>query len=296
MKQKRRPEFRAAFFFACYLTHLLQGLSLSHADEVSAFGIQERVPWTTSRVVGSPDPPLPYTVETAFPKIDWQRPIYAKAEPGTDWLLVVQQGGEEDKPSQVLRVRDDPSADETEVLLEISGRLIYGLEFHPDYLTNGLLFVFSNGPTVEAERTNRISRFTVARDGPQRCDANSEQVVIQWRSMGHDGGDVAFGHDRMLYITSGDGTSDSDMWMSGQDVTNLLGGVLRIDVDHPSGELPYSIPEDNPFVSLPGARGELWAFGLRNPWRMCVDRKDGARLGRKQWTRPVGNRAFRPPR
>jgi uncharacterized repeat protein (TIGR03806 family) len=79
----------------------------------------------------------------------------------------------------------------------------------------------------------------------------------------------------MLYATAGDGTSDSDNWLSAQDVSNLLGGVMRIDVEHPTAEQPYSIPPDNPFLHIPGARGELWAIGLRNPWRMTVDAVTG---------------------
>ena len=86
---------------------------------------------------------------------------------------------------------------------------------------------------------------------------------------------MAFGHDGMLYITTGDGTSDSDTWNSGQTLDDLLGSVLRIDVDRRDGERPYAVPPDNPFVDTPGARPEIWAYGLRNPWRMGVDPKTG---------------------
>jgi glucose/arabinose dehydrogenase len=190
-------------------------------------------------------------------------------------LLVVEQGGEPDRPSRLLRVRDAADADQTETLLELPGRLIYGLEFHPSYRAGGDLFLFTNGPTGEPERKNRVSRFAVSVSEPHRCDPRSEQVILEWRSMGHDGGDLLFGHDGMLYISSGDGTTDSDTWLSAQDITNLLGGILRIDVDRPAGNLPYAIPPDNPFVGVEGARGELWAFGLRNPWRMNIDRRTG---------------------
>src|SRR6266542_4498652 len=78
-----------------------------------------------------------------------------------------------------------------------------------------------------------ISRFTVERQAPHRCDPKSEQVIIEWRSAGHDGGGIVFGHDRMLYISTGDGTSDSDGWVTGQDLSDLLGGVLRVEADHP---------------------------------------------------------------
>src|SRR6266700_3793596 len=247
---------------------------LQAADE-QPFGIERRIPWTTSRVIGSPDPPLPYTVEKTFTNIKWQAPIYLTPEPDSDYLLVVQQGGEKERPSKILRVRDDPNADTAETLLEVSNRLVYSVAFHPDYRTNGYLFVFSNGPTPETERTNRISRFTVEHQAPHRCDPKSEQVIIQWRSAGHDGGGIVFGHDGMLYISTGDGTSDSDGWVTGQDLSDLLGGVLRIDADHADGTQPYSVPKDNPFVGWKNARPELWAYGLRNPWRMTIDRKTG---------------------
>lgn len=253
----------------------LHGLLLASADEEKPFGLERRIPWTTSRVIGSPDPPLPYTVEQTFTQIDWQAPMFVAAEPGTDRLLVVQQGAGKDRPSQVLRVRDDPATDKVETLLEVADRLIYAVTFHPDYRDNGLLFVFSNGPTSQSDRSNRISHFTVGREAPHTCDPKSERIIIEWNSAGHDGGDLVFGHDHMLYIATGDGTGDSDTSVTGQDVSDLLGAILRIDVDHPEGEQRYSIPPDNPFVGTKDARDEIWAYGLRNPWRMCVDRKTG---------------------
>jgi glucose/arabinose dehydrogenase len=83
-------------------------------------------------------------------------------------------------------------------------------------------------------------------------------LIIEWRSAGHDGGGMAFGRDGMFYISTGDGTSDSDTWNSGQTVDDLLGSVLRLDVDRPDGERAYSIPKDNPFVGWTNARPELW--------------------------------------
>src|SRR6266536_550832 len=176
---------------------------LQAADEPQPFGIDRRIPWTTSRVVGSPDPPLPYTVERTFTNVPWKAPIFLTPEPDSDRLLVVQQGGEEGRPSKILRVRDVPNTDQVETLLEVSNRLVYSVTFHPAYHTNGYLYVFSNGPTPNSERTNRISRFTVARQTPPRCDPLSEQVIIEWRSAGHDGGGIAFGPDAMLYLSTG---------------------------------------------------------------------------------------------
>jgi len=246
-----------------------------HGAEEPPFGIDHRIPWTTSRVVGSPDPPLPFTVEKTFTNISWRAPIFVTPEPGTDRLLVVQAGGEKERPSRVLSVSDDASASQVEPFLVVSNRLIYSVTFHPGYRTNGYFFVFSNGPTPQGERTNRISRFTVKPQMPRHCDPDSERVIIEWHSQGHDGGGIVFGHDGMLYISTGDGTSDSDGWVTGQDVNDLLGGVLRIDVDHVDAARPFTVPKDNPFVGMTNARPELWAYGLRNPWRLCVDPKTG---------------------
>ncbi len=251
------------------------GCVVRAADDVAPFGIESRIPWTTSRLVGSPEPPLPYTVEKTFTNIAWKAPVYIVDEPGSDRLLVVLQGGEADKPSRIVRFKDDPATSEFEPFFEVPRRLVYSLCFDPDYAANGQVFVFSNGPTGDTERTNRISRYTVGRQGPHRVDPKSEEVLIEWRSTGHDGGDMAFGADGMFYLTTGDGTSDSDEWNSGQTLDDLLGSVLRIDVHRRGDKQPYVVPSDNPFVNTPGARAEIWAYGLRNPWRMCVDAKTG---------------------
>jgi len=287
---KRRTEFTSARFRTPLLILLaavaMGGLTLLQGAEEKPYGLDRRIPWTTSRVVGSPEPPLPFTVEKTFTNIKWRAPIFVTPEPGTERLLVVQAGGEKDRPSRVLSVPDNPSADQVETFLEVSNRLIYSVTFHPGYRTNGYFFVFSNGPTPEGQRTNRISRFTVdpqslrASGSPsplpsRRCAPNTEQIIIEWHSQGHDGGGVVFGHDGMLYVSTGDGTSDSDGWVTGQDLSDLLGGILRIDVDHPDAVRPYTVPKDNPFVGMTNARPELWAYGLRNPWRLCVDAKTG---------------------
>src|SRR5881397_988267 len=95
-------------------------LGVLHAADEQLFGIDHRIPWTTSRVLGSPDPPLPYTVERTFTNIQWRAPIFVAPEPDTDSLLVVQQGGEKERPSKILRVRDAPDTDRVETFLEVS--------------------------------------------------------------------------------------------------------------------------------------------------------------------------------
>jgi putative heme-binding domain-containing protein len=116
-------------------------------------------------------------------------------------------------------------------------------------------------------------------------DVASEQVVIQWQAGGHNAGCLKFGHDGCLYITTGDQADPNppDVYKTGQDISDLRSSILRIDVDHAEGDRAYSIPKDNPFVKLAGARGEVWCYGLRNPWRMSFDRATG-----NLWVADVG--------
>jgi hypothetical protein len=251
------------------------------------YGIARRVPWTTSRVVGSPEPPPPYRVTRAFSKLTVESPIAVAHEPGTRSLLLVHQLRPWVGAGRILRFTDVETSDRYEVLLDLN-RTIYGLAFHPDYEKNGYLFVGSNGPVTEedrdipgqrfrpeAKKTTRISRYTVERKPPYRCDPKSEKVILDWPSNGHNGGDLAFGPDGLLYLTSGDGTSDSDTDVVGQDLSLMLAKVLRIDVEHPSKDRPYAIPRDNPFLDTKGARPETFAYGFRNPWRIHIDRPTG---------------------
>ena len=238
------------------------------------FGIDRRNPLTTSRVIGSPDPPLPYHVQRVYPKLKLTNPVTVVQEPGSDRLLAIlhQASG----ASRLLRFRDDPDVDSAETLLSVD-RMAYSITFHPSFERNGYLYLSSKGPLSSEGPGGKmqIARFTMARRSPFGLNPASEEVIIEWPSNGHNGGGLVFGQDGMLYITTGDGTSDSDDDNVGQDMTRLLAKLLRIDVDHPEPGKTYSVPKDNPFVGVKDARPETWAFGFRNPWRMTRDQETG---------------------
>jgi uncharacterized repeat protein (TIGR03806 family) len=229
---------------------------------------------TTSKVVGSPDPPLPYRPVRAFPNLKLSFPIALDRIPGTNQLLIIAQE-KSYGPASISRIADEPGVAAAELVLTIPGNgTAYGICFHPRFAENGYLYVGWNGaPDGGPKRTN-ATRYTMDRK-TYVLDPDSALHVISWESGGHNGGDLEFGLDGMLYITSGDGTSDSDTNLRGQDLTQMTSKVLRIDVDHPAEGKNYSVPVDNPFVGQEGVVPETWAYGLRNPWRLAVDPKTG---------------------
>ncbi|MCH2183817.1 MAG: PQQ-dependent sugar dehydrogenase [Mariniblastus sp.] len=233
-------------------------------------------PWTTSKVAGSPEPPLPFRVERVFKNLKLELPICLRVVPGTDQMLIVDEPAPY-APARLLQANTDPDVDSYQVLIDYlpSFGVAYDITFHPNFADNGFVFIGSNFKDAHGGRTSCITRYQMEREPPFRFDVNSAKVIIEWPSDGHNGGAVVFGNDGMLYVTSGDGTSDSDKDVVGQRLDLLTSKVLRIDVDHPEEGRNYSIPADNPFLEQPDARPETWAYGLRNPWRIAVDRKTG---------------------
>jgi len=236
---------------------------------------QARELWNESRVVGFPDPPPPFQVQRVFENVDLPKPLSVTTLPGTDDLLVTVHKGGYGGPGRLLRIASDESTATATEFLQIED-IIYGIAFHPDFANNGYMYVGCNGHSEALDKkATRVLRFHVTRTPPFECDAKSQTVIIEWASNGHNGGDLVFGHDNMLFVSAGDGTSDSDAKHAGQDLTDIPGSMIRIDVDHPSSDKPYSIPQDNPFIDIQGACPEIWAYGLRNPWRICLDSKTG---------------------
>ncbi len=267
---------RMGFIAPVLAVALLWGTPPGFGDDARPHGLQRRTPWTTSRVLGSPEPPPPFRTEEAFPNLKIQQPLTFELEPGTNSYLVLQHLGSWAPPGRLARVADRPDVDHYDVVLDFGDKTIaYGLDFHPRYLENGYLYIGLNTENEAGVHFTQVRRYTVDREPPYAIDPKSELVVIEWESNGHNGGDLAFGNDGMLYVSSGDGTSDSDLNNRGQDMTHLTSKILRIDVDHPAPGQNYSSPPDNPFTHVPGARPETWAIGLRNPWRLTHDKATG---------------------
>lgn len=303
-----RPTCVGKLLVAASLFAFVQEL---HSDDAKRpYGIDKRTPWTTSRIKGSPDPPPPYRTAIAFPKLKFEEPLAMTSAPGTDRLFVVERYG------KVRSFENDRSADGSIVLLDIDKKPIYGLAFHPDFAANGYFFVtyLVNPDVDESPKGTRLSRFQAPDNKRLVADPASEKVIFEWPSGGHNGGCLKFGPDGYLYIGTGDSSGIADQLLTGQDITNVSGAMLRIDINKSDGETAYSIPKDNPFVDVDGARPEIWAYGLRQPWKFSFDTATGdlwcgnvgqdlweqvfliERGGNYGWSVMEGSYPFRPER
>jgi glucose/arabinose dehydrogenase len=205
------------------------------------------------------------------------RPILATAPPGDEHrLFVVEQTG-------VVRLmvdgvlQDRPFLDISDRVYAESETGLLGLAFAPDYATSGRFYVYFNGHS--GNHDVNVVEFRRSAADPDVADPNSYRLVLTiakpWEN--HNAGMMEFGPDGYLYIAVGDGDSGvlHPPGAFAQTLDDLLGSILRIDPKRQPDGAPYGIPPDNPFVGVAGARPEIWAYGLRNPWRFDIDQKTG---------------------
>ena len=230
--------------------------------------------WQNTRLSGSPETPPPLGSVRAYPELAVQRPVALEWEPGTGNLLMLQNYAWSEDRTILKRFAARPEVAAAETLLELP-EMAYTICFHPRYAENGYLYLGRNGPGPGAGKSSRLVRYTVSRKAPFQLVAGSAVTIIEWSSDGHNGAAAAFGRDGMLYVTSGDGTAQSDADQAGQDTASMRSKVLRIDVDAAPPGQPYVVPPDNPFLGNPLVRPETWAYGFRNPWRITSDPESG---------------------
>ncbi len=220
---------------------------------------------------------LTFSLEDAFPDLDFSQPVGMYQSSSMQWFLIEQSGiiktfkqnGE--NPQQFLDIEDRVRAGGERGLL--------GMALSPDFDNNGYFYVSYTSTTGDSVISLFSSRDLVA-------DASSEKIVltVEQPYSNHNGGQISFGPDGFLYIGLGDGGSGGDPRQHGQNTNTLLGALLRIDVSNNDGS--YSIPDDNPFSNTT-SRPEIFAYGLRNPWRWSFDKKNG-----ELWLADVGQNAW----
>ena len=219
---------------------------------------------------GGPLPPGLTLALSPFVTSGLTAPVFLTQPLDDGRIFVVEQ------PGRIRLIKDGVL--QTTPFLDITSRVLYGGErgllsvaFHPQYATNHYFYVYF---TTQTNGDIRIERFT-ATANPDVADAATTKLILTTphsAQANHNGGLLSFGPDGMLYAGLGDGGGGGDPFGNGQNFNALLGSLLRLDVDH--GD-PYLIPPDNPFVGQPNRRGEIWAKGLRNPWRYAFDEPSG---------------------
>ncbi|MCO8122397.1 PQQ-dependent sugar dehydrogenase [Stieleria sp. TO1_6] len=245
--------------------------------------------WTESRLKGSPEPPLPIRVQRVHPHLQLDSPVTVMDLPGCDRRLVLQRDGKlltfvrNDDVQTAQLALDIGALAETTAGEKIAAARDATLD--PDFKSNRHVYVVWGIRPLEISGGTRVSRFTLDRANPPTIDPQSRLDLITYPSGDHVGASLNFGPDGMLYVTTGDGARPfpPDAMKTAQDLSDLRGSVLRIDVAGAVKDQPYRIPTDNPFVDRPGARGEIYAFGLRNGFRAAFDPQTDA-----MWVADVG--------
>lgn len=209
-----------------------------------------------------------------FTKLSFEQPLWVSGIPGDTRLLVVEQGG------RIFVFDNDESVDKTTPVLDLSNRVLLrgeqgliGFTLDPAFEENRWVYLHYSVPQPRRSVISKM-RWDAKSD---QIDTATEQIFLEIEQpySNHNGGMLSFGPDGYLYIGVGDGGSGGDPQNHGQDLSTLLGTVLRIDVHTQSSTQPYTIPDDNPFLNVANARGEIYAYGLRNPYRFSFDRTEG---------------------
>jgi len=221
-------------------------------------------------------PPVSIQVERVFPDLSFQEMTnLVQPDDTSDLIFVTEQRG-------VIYAFSANNSQQADIFLDIADRVnrggeeegLLGLAFDPDYRENGYFYVYYSA----ADPTRSVlSRFSLDQENTDVADPESEVIIMEVEQpfSNHNGGQLAFGPDGYLYIGLGDGGGAGDPQGNGQNLGTVLGSILRIDVSGLSAPGDYEIPADNPFVGTEGARAEIWAFGLRNPWRFSFDLETG---------------------
>jgi glucose/arabinose dehydrogenase len=231
-----------------------------------------------------PPPPPPSSADTLRLEAvatGLDLPLYLTSPPGDPRLFIVEKTG------RIRVVRDGtllvtPFLDLRDSVSTGGEQGLLSMAFHPRYASNGLFYV----DYTDRAGDTRVVRYAVSDTNPDVAEPASAALIlaVDQPYPNHNGGLLLFGPDGKLYIGLGDGGSEGDPSGNGQRLGTLLGKILRIDVD---AGTPYAIPPDNPFVGRAGARGEIWAYGLRNPWRFSFDIRSGqlyiADVGQNMW-------------
>ena len=235
-------------------------------------------------------PPLrPLMIERVFPNLGF-RDLTNLGQPyqGPDMLFATEQAG------RIVVFPNRQNATEAKLYLDLSLKVsdanneegLLGLAFDPSFQDNGFFYVYYSASNP---RRSILSRFSASKSDPNSAEVDSELIIMEipQPAGNHNGGQLAFGPDGFLYVGLGDGGRGGDPLDNGQNRETLLGSILRIDVAAASETERYRIPSDNPLVGVANARPEIWAYGLRNPWRFSFDPETAtmwaADVGQSSW-------------
>ncbi len=281
-----RPVLSLAFRVVLLVVSPLLLVSLATAQSSSTTNLADPPPELDTS-------PLEVEVVEAYPNLRIERPIVLTgAGDRSGRLFIADQYGQ-------IHVIDetDRQVEEAELFLDLRESVSYrdeqneegflGFAFHPEFSSTGKFYVYYT--TSERPHVSVISQFQVSESNPKVADPASELELMRLQQpfWNHNGGTLVFGPDGYLYIGLGDGGKAHDPLQSGQDLSKVLGSILRVDVDSASNDQPYAIPDDNPLVGRSRVWPEIYAWGLRNVWRMAFDPKTGdlwaADVGQDDW-------------